>query len=131
MKNIFILSDKKLFSLVYMVGLPVTYVLLQNFLKIVPRNVLKIRFITSTSPSDEGRGRKVRYRSLFRAGPWCCSYLEPCETRVPAEGRAGGEKMERGTRDVVLGGQRCKGKFPGQKWSRTGFVRRRQSPRTI
>ena len=90
MKNIFILSDKKLFSLVYMVGLPVTYVLLQNFLKIVPRNVLKIRFITSTSPSDEGRGRKVRYRSLFRAGPWCCSYLEPCETRVPGEGRAGG-----------------------------------------
>lgn len=131
MKNIFILSDKKLFSLVYIVGLPVTYVLLQNFLKIVPRNVPKIRFITSTSSSDEGRGRKVRYRSLFRAGPWCRSYLEPCETRVPGEGRAGGEKMERGTRDVVLGGQRCKGKFPGQKWSRTGFVRRRQSPRTI
>lgn len=130
-KNIFILSDKKTF-LFGIHGRPsVTYVLLQNFLKIASRNVPKIRFIASTSPGDEGRGRKVRYRSLFRAGPWCRSYLEPCETRVPGEGRAGGEKMERGTRDVVLGGQRCKGKFPGQKWSRTGFVRRRQSPRTI
>lgn len=91
-----------------------TYVLLQNFLKIAPRNVLKIRFIASTSPGDEGRGRKVRYRLLFRAGPWCRSYLEPCETRVPGEGRAGGEKMERGTRDVVLGGKDARESFPGK-----------------
>lgn len=81
------------------------------------RRVLKIRFVASTSPDDEGRGRKVRYRSLFRAGPWWRSYLEPCETRV----RGGGEnekkrekKMERGARDVVLVGKDARESFSGK-----------------
>lgn len=69
---------------------------------------------------DEGRGRKVRYRSLFRAGPWYRSYLELCAKQECEEAELEGKKkkkkeVERGTRDVVLGGQRCKGKFLGQK----------------
>ena len=78
-----------------------------NFLKIAARNVPKIRFVASTSPGGEGRGRKVRYRSLFRAGPWVCrGFLSRAVRNESAregegEGRERKEKeMERGTRDV-------------------------------
>ena len=61
---------------------------------------------------------------LFRAGPWYRSYLELCAKQECEEAELEGEKkkkkkkkeeVERGTRDVVSGGQRCKGKFLGQK----------------
>lgn len=89
------------------------------------KEVVKDRF--EERPGDsirridgEGRGRKVRYRSLFRAGPWYRSYLELCAKQECEEAELEGKKkkkkeVERGTRDVVLGGQRCKGKFLGQK----------------
>ena len=111
-----------------------TYHVSQKLLKIAARNVSKIRFVASTSPGDEGRGRKVRYRSLFRAGPWAAVVLI---SRVRRGWREGEKERERERerkkwKEVhamsrVLVGQRCKGKFLGQKWSRTGFVRRRQS----
>ena len=82
-----------------------TYHVSQKLLKIAARNVSKIRFVASTSPGDEGRGRKVRYRSLFRAGPWAAVVLISRVRRGWREGEKERERerekeMERGTRDV-------------------------------
>lgn len=43
----------------------------------------------------EGRGRKVRYRSLFRAGPWYRSYLELCAKQECEEAELEGKKKKK------------------------------------
>lgn len=77
---------------------------------------------------DEGRGRKVRYRSLFRAGPWYRSYLELCAKQECEEAELEGERERRSGKRYTrcrVGWAKMQGKV---SWAKVVTYRLCQTP---
>lgn len=93
------------------------YYVIKKSLKIASRNVLEIRFVASMAARVEvERSGTVHYleQDLGTVLILSCVRNKSARRRSWKE-RKKKKEVERGTRDVVLGGQRCKGKFLGQK----------------
>lgn len=92
------------------------YYVIKKSLKIASRNVLEIRFVASMATRVEvERSGTVHYLEQDLGTVLILSCVRNKSARRRSWKEREREGVERGTRDVVLGGQRCKGKFLGQK----------------